>query len=251
MKYIFPRKAGRANLVKMLFVDTSAKLANVFVTEDGKLLSAGFDSGEKTHASMLLPVIDRALGDAGLKLEETDVIGVTNGPGSYTGLRIAIACAKMLAYGAKKPLVTVNTLDFLAGSAARKEDGDVLALLDARNTLCFYGLYSAQNGVLKSITGVRSDYTEDIIKLILSRENSGKRLILCGDGAVKNREALESGLSNVYFPEANVITGTPEGAWRCVKEKMDVSQDANDFLPEKAAADYFKEVHITLRSAEK
>ena len=237
--------------MKLLFIDTTAKLANVFVIEDGKLLSEGFDSGEKTHASMLIPVIDRALKDANLKIDDVDVIGVTNGPGSYTGLRIAVACAKMLAYGSNKPLVTVNTLDFLAESAFPCADAKasfILPMMDARNTLCFYALYRClEDGTLENITGVQSDYTADIIE-----KTSDKRpLVICGDGCIKNREALEKGFEGAVYPDESVITGSYIGAWRAVCKKTGGNgKNFTEFTPEKASADYFKEVHITLRSPE-
>ncbi len=240
--------------LKLLFIDTSAKLANVFVIEDGKLLAEGFDSGEKTHASMLIPVVDKALKDAGLGVSDIDVFAVTNGPGSYTGLRIAVACAKMLAYGAKKPLVPVNSLDFLAESAVScacaAEAGKsiyVLPMMDARNTLCFYALYAAEKGgKLENLTGVQSDYTADIIEKV-----SGKQpLVICGDGSVKNREALLGGLGGIVFTKDKDVTGNYAGAWQAVIKKIgDGDTDAlSEFSPEKASADYFKEVHITLRS---
>ncbi|MCR5694175.1 MAG: tRNA (adenosine(37)-N6)-threonylcarbamoyltransferase complex dimerization subunit type 1 TsaB [Clostridia bacterium] len=244
--------------MKLLFVDTSAKLANVFVTEDGKLLAEGFDGGEKTHASMLLPVIDGALKDAGLGIKDVDVIGVVNGPGSYTGLRIAVACAKMLAYGAGKPLVTVNTLDFLALSAAAKinekgvgEGSRILAMLDARNTLCFYALYEIKaGGELVNITGVKSDYAEDIAKYVKTAGYPENKLYLCGDGAASNRELLADSFREALFTEAPDTTGNYIGASKAVSLKL-AEGEMTDFAPEKAAADYYKEVHITLRSAEK
>lgn len=240
----------------MLFIDSSARLANVFVIEDGHLLSEGFDSGEKTHASMLLPVIDKAMKDAGLTVNDIDVFGVANGPGSYTGLRIAVACAKMLAYGSNKPLVTVNTLDFIALSALhaageyKKSGSYILTMLDARNTLCFYAVYKIRPGdSLEDLTGVQSDYTADILDKLGNIASPGNTVILCGDGSIKNKEAIDRSLKDAYFPEIKEITGNYKGACAAVCKQLEKSSDRNDFLPGKAAADYYKEVHITLRSA--
>jgi hypothetical protein len=86
------------------------------------------------HSERLLPTIEHVMRDANTTGDELDVIAVTVGPGSFTGLRVGVTTAKVLAYGWKKPIVPVNTLEALAWQVAGLT-GLVVAALNARR-LC-------------------------------------------------------------------------------------------------------------------
>jgi tRNA threonylcarbamoyladenosine biosynthesis protein TsaB len=90
--------------------------------------------GDQHHAETLLPLVDRALGQAGLGLDEIQAFGVSIGPGSFTSLRIGLATVKGLAFGTPRPVAPVSTLAALAWTADQGVDLriPVMALLDAR-----------------------------------------------------------------------------------------------------------------------
>ncbi len=242
----------------ILFIDSSAHLAKVFLIENGKCLARATDDGEKTHASNLPLCVENVLETAGKELAGVDVISVTNGPGSYTGLRIGIAYAKALAYGAKKPLVCVNTLDYIARSCPVKDAGVIVSLLDARNTLCFYSTYVRafdENGSrFVPFRTVGSDYIDFICGLLSRDAGAGNKVVFTGDGAVKNREKIENAVKGAVIPDLESATGTAEAAYAIVCEKLDAAgADAllsGEFSPEKAAAEYYKPVHITLKKGD-
>ena len=83
--------------MNVLALDSSAVTASAAVTRDGVILSDAFINAGLTHSETLAPLVQKALDEAGLGLFDMDVIAVTNGPGSFTGVRIGVALAKGLA----------------------------------------------------------------------------------------------------------------------------------------------------------
>lgn len=129
--------------MKVLAIDTAANLcaACVFDTEAGELGRAVLDLG-KGHAEHLMTVVDDALKAAGSTYAEIDLIGVSVGPGSFTGIRVGVAAARGLALALKVPSVGVTTLDALADDARRDySDREVLAAIDARREQFYVARY--------------------------------------------------------------------------------------------------------------
>jgi tRNA threonylcarbamoyladenosine biosynthesis protein TsaB len=108
---------------------------------DGDTLLAACVAGEGARpAAQLVPLAARALGEAGLGLADIDGIAVGTGPGSYAGVRTAVATAKAWAWAGGRPLVGVDSLGALA-LAAGPFPGPVWAVLDARNGHLFAGCF--------------------------------------------------------------------------------------------------------------
>ncbi|HCA34292.1 MAG TPA: tRNA (adenosine(37)-N6)-threonylcarbamoyltransferase complex dimerization subunit type 1 TsaB, partial [Lachnospiraceae bacterium] len=84
----------------ILGIEAAAKVAGAAVYEDGRILASSSANSGLTHSQTLLPMIDRVLKGSGRKLDQVDYIALTNGPGSFTGLRIGAATAKGLGLGA-------------------------------------------------------------------------------------------------------------------------------------------------------
>lgn len=128
---------------KLLAIDTSTDKASIALLVDGLSLSEEQDS-QKTHAQMLLPMIDRLLTKADLHLNQLDGIVFGCGPGSFTGLRIACSIAKGLAYSQDLPLFPVSSLAAIAW-VARQELQDnktrVLSVLDARMNELYWSFF--------------------------------------------------------------------------------------------------------------
>lgn len=215
--------------MKILFIDTACKMSSVHYSEGSRTARS---LGEKSHSVNLLSMVNEALGSD--TLGDVDVIGVTNGPGSYTGIRIGLATAKTLAWTLEKPLVTVNTLDYIAQAniPASGSAKLIVPLIDARNNRAFYSFFSAENGIVKRI----ADYSADDIDAIKEKAFSvSQKPIFCGDGA-KNALGIENDLGNCAAAET------------LVKHAYENEKDKNAFVPEKADAYYMKEVHVTLKT---
>jgi tRNA threonylcarbamoyladenosine biosynthesis protein TsaB len=123
--------------VKLLALDTSTELCSAALWLDGPAASAAADAGQR-HSELLLPMIDGLLADAGVRLRDLDAIAFGEGPGSFTGLRIACGVAQGLAFGAGLPVVGIGTLLALAQAAA----ADAAACcLDARMRQVYFAAY--------------------------------------------------------------------------------------------------------------
>lgn len=132
----------------ILNIDTSAQQAAVSIAEDGNLLQVLQNPDQKEHASFLQPAIQKMLQEEGITIHDLDAIAVVNGPGSYTGLRVALASAKGLCYVAKKPMITIGTLPLMAKAAldnAQNYPAGVTRLcpmIDARRMEVFTAMYN-------------------------------------------------------------------------------------------------------------
>lgn len=108
-----------------------------------------FVQAERDHTRRLLPMVDRVLADAGIALGQLDALAVSRGPGSFTGLRIAISCTQGLAFAADKSVVPVSSLAALAAGARRDHpewgEAPVASALDARMQQVYWGIYTARS----------------------------------------------------------------------------------------------------------
>ena len=120
--------------MKLLAIDTATEMASVALMV-GKELTCEEQGSQRTHAQLLLPMIDKLMVDAGLQMNQLDGIIFGCGPGSFTGLRIACSIAKGLAYAHDLGLIPVSSLAAIAWAARElknNENAPVLAVMDAR-----------------------------------------------------------------------------------------------------------------------
>ncbi|WP_288130302.1 tRNA (adenosine(37)-N6)-threonylcarbamoyltransferase complex dimerization subunit type 1 TsaB [Microbulbifer sp.] len=130
--------------MKILAIDTTSGACSVALL-DGDAVSEQFVQAERDHTRRLLPMVDSILAEGECKLSEIDALAVSRGPGSFTGLRIAVSCVQGLAFAADKPVVPVSSLAALASGARRVSPGwgssPVVAALDARMQEVYWGVY--------------------------------------------------------------------------------------------------------------
>jgi len=124
--------------VKILALDTSTEQCSVALLDEDTVHAEEVHAGQK-HSELLLPMVDRLLDEAGLRLADVSGIAFGAGPGSFTGLRIACAVAQGLAFGAGKRVVPVSTLlAMAAGSGGAR----VVSALDARMNEVYIAAYA-------------------------------------------------------------------------------------------------------------
>ena len=100
--------------MKILAIESSGLVASVAVTENNTLLGEYTMNHKKTHSQTLLPMLEELSKMIELDLNSIDAIAVSQGPGSFTGLRIGSATAKGLGLALDKPIIPVPTVDALA-----------------------------------------------------------------------------------------------------------------------------------------
>ena len=124
----------------ILSIDSSTPVAGVAVADGEQLLGEIFLNTKNTHLEKLLPLIQQLLQDLELSVEDLDAVAVTQGPGSFTGLRIGMATAKGLVQGADKKLIAVPTLDCLARNLLHYP-GVICPILNAQKKQVYTALY--------------------------------------------------------------------------------------------------------------
>ena len=135
--------------MRVLALDAATEACSVALLDDERLISRYAEFG-KGHAERLLAMVDEVLAEAALPLSALDGIAASVGPGAFTGVRITVAVAQGLAFGAALPIVPISTLEALALPAL--EDGErVLCCLDARMGEVYWGCYARD-----ALRGVRA-----------------------------------------------------------------------------------------------
>ncbi|HET9744184.1 MAG TPA: tRNA (adenosine(37)-N6)-threonylcarbamoyltransferase complex dimerization subunit type 1 TsaB [Chitinophagaceae bacterium] len=140
----------------LLNIDTSVEAASVCLAKDDKVLAfsknaRGEFAGEKRqdHTAWLHVAIKEMFDKTGSAIGSIDGISVTEGPGSYTGLRIGMATAKGICYALNKPLITLNTLLVMANAAKTSEAELLGPMIDARRMEVFAAIYTKDLRVVK------------------------------------------------------------------------------------------------------
>ena len=130
--------------MKVLAFDTSSKALSLAILEDKQILAETTINIKKNHSITLMPAIDFLMASLDWTPKDLDRIAVAQGPGSYTGLRIAVATAKTLAHTLKIELVGVSSLQALVPEQA---EGLVIPVMDARRNNVYAGFYQSGQAV--------------------------------------------------------------------------------------------------------
>ena len=137
--------------MKLLAYDCSGpSLTAALYDGEKKLAEWGSEPGAR-HATVLVPAIKKLLKKSCLKLSDIDVFAVGVGPGSFTGLRVGIATAKVLGYVLKKKIVGVSSLEAVARESLDGKDGRVSVALDARRSQVYGAVYERRGEKMRVI----------------------------------------------------------------------------------------------------
>ena len=165
--------------MKILALETSAKAVSAAVSENGRILAAGYQDTGLTHSRTLMPIVEHILKNTDMKLADMDAIAVAVGPGSFTGIRIGVAAAKGLAFSVDKPAVGVSTLAAMARNVAFA-DGLVVCAMDARRSQVYNALFRCESSVL---TRLCPDRAIGLAELAEDLSGDPAPKLAVGDGA--------------------------------------------------------------------
>lgn len=122
-------------------MDTATEACSAALYIDGAVKER-FELAPRQHTALLLPMAQALLAEAGLKLRQLDCLAYSQGPGSFTGLRIAIGAIQGLALGLDRPVIGVSTLAALALRCQRLHAANLVAVaMDARMGQVYWGQY--------------------------------------------------------------------------------------------------------------
>ena len=183
----------------ILGIDTSTKICtcSIFDSENGVIAETSL-SVKKNHSNIVMPIIDNLFKISDLNINDIDKIVVAIGPGSFTGVRIALGIAKGLAMALNKPLIAVNELDILEAIADGNEN-ETIPLIDARKERVYYKY--------------QGNYIDDYLINLISNFDKNKKYVFVGDGAINYTNILKDNLGDnavilpMYnsFPRASIL----------------------------------------------
>lgn len=211
--------------MKILAVESSGMVAAVAVVRDGRLMGEFLLDHKKTHSQQLMPLIDQLLNNLDMGLKDIDVLAVSKGPGSFTGLRIGLATVKGLAQSLDKPVIGVATLDGLAYNLLSR-DGLICPIMDARRDQVYTAIYRS-DGELERLT----DYMAIPVTELIQRLNSfDEPVIFNGDGVLVYQDMIkkEMGDKALMAPTNHLMQHASSIA--CIAFKMLESGNTHSYI---------------------
>ena len=181
-----------SNMAVILAIETTTKNCSVALFQDGKELSCHEKlSQDYTHAEKLTVYIQELMKQIKLSFNDLDAIAISQGPGSYTGLRIGTSVAKGLCYSLEIPLISIPTLKGMAYQASVSEEYDLFCpMLDARRMEVFAAIYDKDNQEIRAVEA-------DIVHKETYDDYLHNKILFFGDGALKCREVISH--KNAHF----------------------------------------------------
>lgn len=186
----------------ILNIETATKNCSVAIAKNGEtILCKEIAEEGYSHAEKLHVFIEEAIAEAGITVQDLTAIAVSQGPGSYTGLRIGVSAAKGLCFALNIPLIAVDTLQTLA-SQAKIANGKIIPMLDARRMEVYSEVFNANLEVEREIQA--EVITEDSFKDIT------ETIYFVGDCADKCKAVLTKDsfvfLEEIKYPSASAMS---------------------------------------------
>ena len=169
--------------MNILAIDTSALTATAAILSGDTLLGEISTTTKLTHSQTIMPMIDELLNKVSLDISDIDLFACSEGPGSFTGLRIGIGTIKGLAYGLGKGVVGISTLEALAHNIAFTPC-IISPIMDARRGQVYNALYRWNGEKLECIKEPRALAIEELCGELT------EKTIFVGDGVKVHMEKI-------------------------------------------------------------
>jgi tRNA threonylcarbamoyladenosine biosynthesis protein TsaB len=186
----------------ILNIETATKNCSVAIAKNGVTIlcketaELGYSHAEKLHV-----FIEEIIAEAGITINDLSAIAVSQGPGSYTGLRIGVSAAKGICYALQIPLISVDTLLVLANKV-NQNDGFIIPMIDARRMEVYSAVFNSNK-----------EKVRDVQAEILTEEsfsNISETVYFVGDSNEKAKTILNKSnfvfLDDIVFPSANEMS---------------------------------------------
>ena len=186
----------------ILNIETATKNCSVALAKKGltivfkEIAEEGYSHAEKLHV-----FIEEIITEAGITVKDLSAVAVSQGPGSYTGLRIGVSAAKGLCFALEIPLIAIDTLQVLA-SQVTKKDGLIIPMIDARRMEVYSAIY---NSVLLKVRETEAEIISE-----QSFNHISETVYFIGDCAAKCKTVLNKKnfifLENIKYPSAKEMS---------------------------------------------
>jgi len=177
----------------ILNIETSTDICSICLSNEGAVLSFRETERSYSHSEVIAIFIDECVKEACIDMKDIDAVSISQGPGSYTALRIGAATAKGICFALSIPLIAIGTLDALKNSIINKAGSNdlIIPMIDARRKEVYRCIYDSNGKILASVEPIILD--EDTFKEYSQYDN----LLFCGDGVPKSKDILT--LENSQF----------------------------------------------------
>ena len=166
--------------MRILAFETSAKAASVALLDGDRLIGEYYQNNGQTHSRTLMKMAEDLLENCGYGVKDLTAVACASGPGSFTGVRIGVAAAKGLAWGAQLTCIGVSTLEAMAYQAL-EFDGLICCAMDARRDQVYHALFENAEGKLIRLCEDCAISLDELEKELKKYE---KPKITVGDGAL-------------------------------------------------------------------
>ena len=187
-------------MAALLTIETSTPACSVALQVDGRLVSR-YSEVPRSHTQLVMSMVDEVLIEAQIKIDQVDAIGVTVGPGSFTGLRIGFATVQGLAFAADLPVVAISSLQAIVATYRRiakaEADSILLPLIDARMDEFNCAVYQLQSEPEMRVLAPDQLLSTEHMKALIDEYPSA---ILIGDAGTLSTapELTERGYQPIY-----------------------------------------------------
>lgn len=185
----------------ILLLETATDSCSVALADNGEIVAEKYINQPKAHASLLARYISDILEENSITMADCSAVAVSKGPGSYTGLRVGVSCAKGLCYGAGKPLISVCTLATIAQMAmdnnlyGKEGEYTIVPMIDARRM----EVYTANfNSAGEQLTPVEAKILDENS---YAAELAAGPVLFTGNGAEKFKELVGDNPNAFFAPQ--------------------------------------------------
>lgn len=214
----------------LISLETATRVCSVALAKDGEVLAVKESSEDKSHSAQITLFIEEVLTKAGVGMKDIEGVAVSEGPGSYTGLRIGVSTAKGLCYALDIPMIAVSTLQAMALGASKERNSDEAGnmlfcpLIDARRMEVYYALYNVHND------GIEKVKAEIVDETFLQNYFEKHEIVFFGDAVDKCQKVLQYN-ANAGFLQNHLPTATNMAVLAEIKFNAKQFEDLAYFEP--------------------
>lgn len=204
----------------ILSLDSTSVTASVAISENGVVLAENFINNGLTHSQTLMPMVEKTLIDSNKNIKDVDLFAITNGPGSFTGVRIGIASVKGMADAMNKKCIAVSTLEAIA-EPLKNEDSIACAVMDARCNQVYTAVFDGGNRLCEDKAILIDDLGEEL-------KQYNKKIVFIGDGAELCYNKLCEILTDSQLADENIRYIHASSICRIAEEKAKNDEELID-----------------------
>ena len=201
----------------ILSLDSTSVTASVAISENGVMLAENFINNGLTHSQTLMPMVEKTLNDSGKSIKDVDLFAVTNGPGSFTGVRIGIASIKGMADALNRDCFAVSTLEAIA-EPLKNEDFIVCAVMDARCNQVYTAIFDDGKRLCEDKAILIDELGEEL-------KQYNEPIIFIGDGAELCYNKLSEVLENVHLADESIRFAHASSICRLAEAKVNNGEE--------------------------